>query len=57
MAGVACGVYPDLKAAVSNTVRLGGQITPDPQRSGAYANRFETYRQIYPALKSLLKTA
>ena len=57
LAGVACGVYPDLETAVSNTVRLGGQITPDPQSSGAYANRFETYRRIYPALKSLLKTA
>ena len=55
LAGVACGVYRDLDAAVSNTVRLGGQITPDPHSSGAYANRFETYRRMYPALKSLWK--
>jgi xylulokinase len=53
LAGVACGVYRDLDAAVSSTVRLGPQITSDPQTRSAYDARFSLYRQLYPALKDL----
>lgn len=53
LAGVACGVYRDLDAAVSNAVRLDLHITPDPRSRAAYAGRFQTYRQLYPTLKKL----
>lgn len=53
LAGIACGVYPDAQTAVSRTVRLGRHITPDEKSSAAYQERFQTYTQLYPALKSL----
>jgi len=53
LAGVACGVYPDVQTAVSRTVHLGRQITPDQQSATAYEKRFETYTRLYPALKHL----
>jgi len=53
LAGVASGVYRDLDIAVRDTVRLGEQIPPDPRSLAAYADRFETYKQLYPTLRSL----
>jgi xylulokinase len=53
LAGVACGVYRDLETAVASTVGLDQHVVPDPQSRAAYAGRFETYRQLYPALKNL----
>ncbi len=53
LAGVACEVYRDLEAAVSDTVRLSREIIPDPQSVSAYDKRFEVYRRIYPTLKHL----
>ncbi|HON91780.1 MAG TPA: FGGY family carbohydrate kinase [Sedimentisphaerales bacterium] len=53
LAGVACGVYRDIETAVNSTVRLDQHVVPDSQSLTAYAARFETYRQLYPALKNL----
>ncbi len=53
LAGVACGVCPDVETAVSRTVHLGRQITPDEQNASAYDDRFETYTRLYPTLKHL----
>jgi sugar (pentulose or hexulose) kinase len=53
LAGVACGVYPDLGAAVRETVRLDEPLVPEPQSSAAYASRFEIYKQLYPTLQRL----
>jgi len=53
LAGVGCGVYPNLEAAVDRAVRLGTEIMPDPHSSSAYDSRFGLYSQLYPALKDL----
>ncbi len=53
LAGVASGVYRDIETAVNSTVRLDQHVVPDPQSETAYAVRFETYRQLHPALKNL----
>ncbi len=53
LAGVACGVYPDLETAVNRAVRLGQTIAPDLDRSMAYDGRFEIYTRMYPVLKNL----
>jgi len=53
LAGVACGVYPDIETAVNRTVHLGRQITPDGRNTVAYEKRFQTYTRLYPALKGL----
>ena len=53
LAGVACGVYPDIETAVSRTVHSSRRITPDEQSATAYEKRFETYTRLYPTLKHL----
>jgi len=53
LAGVACGVYPDVEAAAGRTVRAGRQITPDGRHADAYEDRFKVYTRLYPALKPL----
>ena len=53
LAGVACGVYPDVEAAVSRTVHSGRHVTPDDESATAYEDRFKIYTRLYPALKNL----
>jgi len=53
LAGVACGVYPDLEAAIGQTLRLGREVVPDPRGTAAYLPRFDIYTQLYPTLKGL----
>ena len=55
LAGVACGAYRDLDAAVSSSVRLDRRITPDPQSSARYDAQFNIYRRLHPTLGSLRK--
>ena len=50
LAGVAVGVYPDLHAAVVQSVRLEKRIEPHPEAVAAYDRRYHIYRQVYPAL-------
>ncbi|MDI6451397.1 FGGY-family carbohydrate kinase [Anaerobaca lacustris] len=53
LAAVATGDYPDVPAAASAAVRLDAIIEPDPQRTGEYDRRYETYRRLYPAMKDI----
>jgi xylulokinase len=53
LAGVACGAYRDIETAVNSAVCLDHRFVPDLQSRAAYATRFETYGQLYPALKNL----
>ncbi len=53
LAGVACGIYPDIETAVSRTVHSSRRITPDEQSAATYEKRFETYTRLYPTLKHL----
>lgn len=53
LAGVACGVYPDIPAAVAATVRFPGSIRPDPSSRATYDTRFAIYRELYPTLAGL----
>lgn len=56
LAGVACGEYRDLDAAVNRAVRLDRQITPDPRSSALYDAQFDIYGCLYPTLRDLRKT-
>lgn len=51
LAGVAAGVYPDIKTALAQTVRFQQRIEPDPAQSAAYDQRYQLYRQLYPLLR------
>lgn len=53
LAGVAAGVYPDLKTAVAHTVHLEKRIEPQADSVSAYDERYRLYRQVYPTLIDL----
>lgn len=51
LAMVACGAYPDVESAVRAMVRTDSVVEPDPAASRAYAERYEVFKKLYPALK------
>jgi xylulokinase len=50
LAGVAAGIYPDVAAAVTQTVHLQRWIEPESANAAAYDDKYELYRQVYPTL-------
>jgi xylulokinase len=53
LAGVREGVFADAAEAVARCVRPAGRIEPDPEWVGAYAEGYERFRDLYPALRPL----
>jgi xylulokinase len=50
LGGVAGGMFSDPAAAALATVRVTGEVIPDPALVEAYAAERERYRALYPAL-------
>ena len=53
LAGTAVGAYITLDEAVAQAVRYEREFVPDPERVSAYAERYATYKQIYPCLHAI----
>jgi xylulokinase len=53
LGGVAAGVFTDVHEAVDATVRVTETVEPVPAWSDAYANGYERFRALYPALRPL----
>jgi len=53
LGGVAAGVWPDVHAAVTATVKPRSQIDPVEEWVEPYREQRERYRALYPALKAL----
>lgn len=57
LAMTACGEYPSVRAASRALSSAGREnasfITPDGALAEHYAARYQKYRAIYPALKSI----
>jgi len=53
LAAVAAGTYPDVKAAAREAVSLDSCLEPRPRESNRYECRYESYKQLYPALRSV----
>lgn len=53
LAGVGVGEYENFDEAVNQAVSVETEIMPDPDMAKRYTERFETYKDIYPALKKL----
>ena len=53
LAMVACGEYPDVQTIADQFVQVVEVIRPDPEISARYEDRYQRYRQIYPAVKEL----
>jgi xylulokinase len=56
LAGVRAGVFTDAADAVARSVRVGDRVEPDPAWVTAYAEGYERYRRLYPALREVSDT-
>jgi xylulokinase len=54
LAGVGTGAWQDAASAARALPTSGAVVRPDPERSEQMEESFQTYRKIYPALRSLL---
>ena len=54
LAGVASGLYPSVLQACEATVRVMERTEPRPEVERVYAQAYETYKALYPALKPLI---
>lgn len=53
LAAVAAGVYPSVADATGKLVHVHGTEKPDSQIAARYEKKYQMYRKLYPALKSL----
>ena len=53
LAGVASGVFGDVREAVDACVRIRDETEPDPDWARRYAEGYERFRALYPALRTL----
>ena len=53
LGGVASGVFGDAREAVERCVRVRDEVEPDAEWQRAYADGYERYRALYPALRPL----
>ena len=55
LAGVAIGLYKDLAEAKSYFVKEGRSVMPNPENTKTYAKYFGAYKQIYNAVRPIVK--
>jgi xylulokinase len=53
LGGVAAGVFADVHEAVAACVRVRDRIEPDPGWADTYADGYQRFRALYPALRPL----
>lgn len=53
LAGVGAGMYADLTEAAKQVQKPGRTFEPNPKLSSQYAELFDIYKDIYPALKGV----
>lgn len=53
LAAVACGEYKDVEEAAAKLVKVIDTVEPTPELAAKYEERYQKFRQIYPACKPL----
>ncbi|HUV27882.1 MAG TPA: hypothetical protein VMW34_11015, partial [Anaerolineales bacterium] len=53
--GTGVGLYKNIQEAASRVYKPGKVFEPNPKLTSLYAELFEIYNEIYPALKSVNK--
>ena len=53
LAGVACGLYPDVENACGRIVRVKSVVEPEPELIEKYEEKYQLFRKLYPALKGI----
>jgi len=51
LAGIGVGVFPDVRQALSEMVRLDRRFEPDPARHEKYTRIYQVFRNVYDHLK------
>lgn len=51
LAGVGAGLYPSVREACDQMIRQGEPLSPNDGSKARYAERYEVYRSLYPAMK------
>ena len=55
LAMVACGVFESVQQAAEKLIHVKDTVQPDPERVALYEERYQQFRQIYPACRELFK--
>jgi xylulokinase len=53
LAGMGAGQYASAGQAAEEMLRLERRFEPDPKRAARYKERYQLYRQVYPAVKAI----
>ena len=53
LAMVACGEYASVEEVCSKLVSVASVVEPEPELVAKYEARYQQFKQIYPALKSV----
>ena len=53
LAAVGCGEFESVEAAASKLVKVIDTVEPEPELVAKYEERYQKFRQIYPALKNI----
>ena len=56
LATVACGEYATVEDAANAIVKVVDTVEPEPELVAKYETRYQSFKQIYPALKGLFPT-
>ena len=55
LAAVGCGVFDSVEEAAKKLVKVTGTEEPDPELVAKYEDRYQKFRQIYPACRPLFE--
>ena len=55
LAMVAAGRYPDVERCAEALVTLKARVLPNPARAALYAQRYQSFRLLYPALRPVFR--
>lgn len=53
LAAVGCGEFASVQEAADKLVRVVETVEPDPETAALYEDKYQKFRQIYPAVKEL----
>ncbi len=53
LAAVACGEYKDVEEAAAKLVKVTDTVEPTPELAAKYEERYQQFKEIYPACKAL----
>jgi xylulokinase len=55
LAAVACGEYASVEDIASKLVKVVDTVEPDPELVAKYEDRYQRFKEIYPACKPLFE--